>query len=311
MNKPFHITALGEILIDFTEITTNDGSKAFEKNPGGAPANLLATISKFGGKTAFIGKVGKDMFGDFLKGVLNDCRINTDGLVIDDVHNTTLAFVALDDHGDRSFSFYRNFGADTFLEKNQIDTDIIKASEMFHFGSLSLTCEPSKSATDYALKTAKENGCIITFDPNYRELLWNSSHEAVSVIREYLPYANIVKLSMEELIMITDTRDVRKGIDCVLSTGVAIALVTDGENGVYYGTADYFGFLPSIKANTIDTTGAGDIFFGTFLYEFINGEKSLHNISKTDMEKYVKKAVEIAGISTETRGGIPSIPSYN
>ena len=155
----FDIAALGEILIDFTPYgVAEDGCKLFGRNAGGAPANLLATISKFGGKAAFIGKVGRDMFGDYLIETLKSCNINTDGMSIDDIHNTTLAFVSLNEDGDRDFSFYRRFGADVFLAKEDINKDIIKQSKIFHFGSLSLTDEPAKTATDYALSIAKNTG---------------------------------------------------------------------------------------------------------------------------------------------------------
>ena len=307
----FDITALGEILIDFTPVETASGKRTFEENPGGAPANLLATVAKFGGKTAFIGKVGKDMFGESLKNVLKENGIDTTGLVIDDAHNTTLAFVALDESGDRSFSFYRNFGADIFLEKDEVPEDIIRNSKIFHFGTLSLTDEPSKTATDFALKTAKESGCIVSLDPNYRELLWESEASAVSVMKKYVPYADIVKFSKEEILMMTGKTDVMSAIKAVTDMGVTLVLVTDGGNGVNFGTKDYHGFVPSLKVNTVDTTGAGDIFFGTFLYEFIKSGKTPDTITFEEAEGFVKKAVTISGLSTLKKGAIPSIPDYN
>ena len=307
----FDITALGEILIDFTPVESDSGKRTFEENPGGAPANLLATIAKFGGKTAFIGKVGNDMFGHSLKGVLEENRIDTTGLVIDKTHNTTLAFVALDNFGDRSFSFYRNFGADIFLSKDEVPEDIIKQSKIFHFGTLSLTDEPAKTATDFALKTAKESGCIITLDPNYRELLWKNSDIAASVMKKYVPYADIVKFSKEEILMITTGTDVLSAIKSVTDMGVTVVLVTDGGNGVTFGTKEYQGFVPSLKLETVDTTGAGDIFFGTFLYEFLKSGKTPDTITFEDAEAFVEKSVTISGLSTLKKGAIPSIPDYD
>ena len=307
----FDITALGEILIDFTPVKTDSGKRTFEQNPGGAPANLLATVAKFGGKTAFIGKVGKDMFGEALRDVLIENGIDTRGLVVDDVHNTTLAFVALDQSGDRSFSFYRNFGADVFLSKDEVPEEVIKASKIFHFGSLSLTNEPAKTATDFALKTAKESGCVVTLDPNYRPLLWDSEETAADVMRKYVPFADIVKFSAEEIQMVTGKTDIHESIKAVTDMGVAIVLVTDGGNGVNFGTKNYHGFVPSLKLETVDTTGAGDIFFGTFLYEFIKSGKEMMTLSEEDVEAFVRKAVRISGLSTLKKGAIPSIPDYN
>ena len=307
----FDITALGEILIDFTPVKTDSGKRTFEQNPGGAPANLLATVAKFGGKAAFIGKVGKDMFGESLKDVLKENNIDTTGLITDNEHNTTLAFVALDESGDRSFSFYRNFGADIFLATEDVPADVIKASKIFHFGSLSLTNEPAKTATDFALKTAKEAGCIVSLDPNYRPLLWESEEKATQMIKEYVPYADIIKFSKEEIQMVTGKTDVNKSIKAVTDMGVAVVLVTDGGNGVNFGTKDYHGFVPSLKVDTVDTTGAGDIFFGTFLYEFIKSGKAPGEIAFSDAQAFVEKAVRISGLSTLKKGAIPSIPDYN
>ncbi len=307
----YDITALGEILIDFTPYgNAPDGAKLFGRNAGGAPANLLAAISKYGGKTCLFAKVGRDMFGEFLIDTLNDAGIDNRGVSVDGVHNTTLAFVSLDESGDRSFSFYRRFGADVFLSPEDIDVDIIKNSKFFHFGSLSLTSEPAKSATDLALKTAKENGCIITYDPNYRPLLWDSEDTAASIMKEYMSYADIVKVSYEEALLISGKEDIDEAMEYLMSLGLKILLVTDGGNGVRYLSDTGKGFLPSIKANVIDTTGAGDIFFGSFLYGLIKDGINREEISKTDITKYVKTAISLSGKSTEKKGAIASIPEY-
>ena len=203
----YDITALGEILIDFTPMGTDDaGDIMFARKAGGAPLNLLATVSKYGGKAAFIGKVGNDMFGTFLKQVLCDNNINADGLVTDTEHNTTLAFVALDSNGDRDFSFYRNFGADVFISPEEVNIETVENSMIFHFGSLSLTSERAKSATELAINTAKRSGAVITYDPNYRAPLWKDKETAVYTMSEYIKYADIVKLSKEESEMITGFR---------------------------------------------------------------------------------------------------------
>ena len=305
----YDITALGEILIDFTPYENiTDNTKLFGRNPGGAPANLLATVAKYGGSTAFIGKIGNDIFGEFLKDTLNKHCIDTKGLVTDNMHNTTLAFVSLNDNGDRSFSFYRRFGADVFLSKKEIDTEIIKKSKIFHFGSLSLTNEPSRSATKYALKFAKKNGCVITYDPNYRELLWENKETAVKMMGKYLKYADIVKLSKEEAQMITGRTEVYECAESVMKLGPKIVLITDGPNGAFYVNSFSKNHIPALDVNPMDTTGAGDIFFGSFLYGLIKDNVS--DFENCDLFKYVKTAVHLAGKSTEIKGAIPSIPDY-
>lgn len=306
------ITALGEILIDFTPYgKAEDGCALFGRNPGGAPANLLSAVSKFGGKTAFIGKVGRDMFGDFLIKVLDENGIDRSGVVQDDEHNTTLAFVALDDSGDRSFSFYRNFCADGFLRPEEINASLIKNSKIFHFGSISLTKEPAKSATDFALAAAKEGGCIISYDPNYRPLLWESEKEAEETIKKYVSFADIIKVSKEEAEMVTGIGEKAAAAKKIFEMGPKIVLITDGGDGVEYFCAHGSGHVPSLKVDTVDTTGAGDIFFGTFLFEVLKSGKNPKDMKKDEVEACVKKAVRLSGLSTLKKGGIPSIPEYD
>lgn len=304
----FDVTAIGEILIDFTPSETADGTPAFMRNPGGAPANVLAVIAKRGGNAAFIGKVGDDMFGEYLRSVLEDNGIDTRSLVTDKEYNTTLAFVSLDKNGDRRFSFYRRHGADLFLTKKDVDLSVVTASKIFHFGSLSLTAEPARSATDYALKRAALAGSVISFDPNYREMLWNSPEEAVSVINEYIPRADILKVSREEAVMLTNETNVSKAAAILEEMGPKVVLLTDGANGAYYRYKGETSFIPAIPVETVDTTGAGDIFFGTFLNEIIQRQKLNLNFEDGDLTACVRSAAAAAAISTTKKGAIPSIP---
>lgn len=305
----YDITALGEILIDFTPAGADtSGDLLFARKAGGAPVNLLAAVAKFGGKAAFIGKVGDDMFGSFLRGVVKSAGISDEGLVTDPVHNTTLAFVALDENGDRDFSFYRNFGADVFLERADVNTDIIKNSSVFHFGSLSLTSETAADATAYALEAAKSAGCIITYDPNYREPLWRDRRTAVEKMKLHLDKVDIMKLSKEEMEMMFGSSDERAA-QKALSYGISIVLVTDGGNGAELYMKNAHLRMPAEKAETVDTTGAGDIFFGTFLSEWIKNKTALSDIAPEKAAEYLKKAIHIAGKSTEKRGAIASIPN--
>lgn len=305
----YDITALGEILIDFVPAGSDAaGDLMFARKAGGAPVNLLAAVSRFGGKAAFIGKVGNDMFGSFLRKTLSDCNISHEGLITDDLHNTTLAFVALNEAGDRDFSFYRNFGADVFLEKDDINEDMIKNSSIFHFGSLSLTSEPARGTTEYALDIAKSNGCIITYDPNYREPLWADRQTAVKMMKLHLDKVDILKIAKEEFLMLFGD-DKEKAIDEVFSYGIKIILVTDGANGAELYMKNGHIKVPAEKVKTVDTTGAGDIFFGTFLSEWIKNKSTLENITLEKASEYLKKAVYVSGKSTEKYGAIASIPN--
>lgn len=303
--RTYDMTAMGELLIDFVPNGTDAvGDVCFARKAGGAPLNLLATASAFGLKTAFIGKVGKDILGEFLIETVKKCGIDCRSLKIDKEHNTTLAFVELDKSGDRKFSFYRSFGADRFIYKEDVDAKLIADSKIFHFGSLSLTDEPSATATEYAVKTAKENGCVVTYDPNYRAPLWKNPQLAVSRMTSLLGYVDIIKLSVEELEMIG-------GIEKIKLNGIRLILITDGANGSTLDFKRKTLHIPSIKANTIDTTGAGDIFFGSFISEFAKSGKSLDDLTFTEAAEFVRFATEVAGKSTEKHGAIASIPRIN
>lgn len=305
----FDIAAIGEILIDFTPVETVDGTgTAYVQNPGGAPANVLAVIAKRGGNAAFIGKVGNDIFGEYLRSVLEENKIDTRSLAVDNEHNTTLAFVSIDKNGDREFSFYRRFGADLFLTKKDIDLSVVTSAKIFHFGSLSLTSDPARSATEYALKRAELAGSAISFDPNYRAMLWNSPEDAVSVIKEYIPRTDILKVSREEAVMITGEDNVSAAAGFLEDMGPKVVLLTDGENGAYYRYKGETGFVPAIPVDTVDTTGAGDIFFGTFLNEIIQRDKINLNLSSEEIVACVRSAAVSAAISTTKKGAIPSIP---
>ena len=202
------VTALGELLIDFTDAGTSPaGQKLFERNAGGAPANVLVALSRLGHKVAFIGKVGNDMHGNFLRATLEADDVDCTGLVMDDEHFTTLAFVALSPEGERSFSFARKPGADTCLSADELARDVIRDSRVFHVGSLSLTDEPARSATLAALDCAREAGCVMSYDPNYRDSLWTSAEAASEQMRSLIKYMDLIKISAEECPLMTDLDD--------------------------------------------------------------------------------------------------------
>ena len=309
MKKLFDIVSLGEILIDFVPDGQDSfGDEKFLCKAGGAPLNVLATAAKFSLNTAFIGKVGDDIFGRKLLRTLTENNINSDSVITDKIHNTTLAFVKLDENGDRDFSFYRNFGSDIFIDKSEVDSDKIAASKIFHFGSLSFTNEPMKSATEYALKTAKDNNCIITYDPNYRPPLWKCEADAVKAMRSNLQFADIVKLSREEAILITETKNIKNAIEIIKSYGVKAVVVTDGAGDVYFSADDNILSLPALNVRAVDTTGAGDIFFGTLLTKFIRSGISLDELTTDILSLFVRKAIEISAESVTKKGAIASIP---
>lgn len=309
----YDVTAIGELLIDFTmsKIYENE-NVMFERNPGGAPANLLATLAKLNKKTAFIGKVGNDQFGHFLQQVLKNNNIDTKGLVFSQNVNTTLAFVHLDQYGDRSFSFYRNPGADMTLDIEEIDKSIIKNSRVFHFGSVSTTHEPVATATLECVKYAKECGSTISYDPNLRIPLWDSLDHAKEKIFEGLKYTDVLKISEEEFYFITGISDLEEGTKYLYEEyNLSLIFVTLGANGCFYRVGNYVGFKEGINISAIDTTGAGDAFFGGILYQLI--EKNLHpsKLNHFDVENIAAFANTVAAISTTKKGGIPSVPSLS
>lgn len=305
------VVALGELLIDFTQIRSNDDTvKRFEQNPGGAPANVLAVLSKFGTRCAFIGKVGNDVFGEFLRKQLLELSIDCRNLVSDPNHNTTLAFVTLDATGDRSFSFYRNHGADTYLSEEEIDLELIKNCRLFHFGTLSMTHEPSLTATIKAVEYARTCGGIISFDPNYRALLWKDRDSAITAMKSGLKYADVAKLSLEEAQMVTGKTEPEACLKELLKYELHFAAITMGPQGCAYATEKYMGAFPEYPAEVVDTTGAGDTFWGTLLFGFLNNGASFDAISEERLSEIVLMANIAAGMSTEKKGAIPSIPDF-
>lgn len=307
----FDVVALGELLIDFTPIPLSfDGNLQFQQNPGGAPANVLAALTKLGGKSAFIGMVGQDQFGLFLKDVLVQNNINVTGLKVSSRAQTTLAFVHLDSSGDRSFSFYRNPGADMLLDSQDVDYEIIANARIFHFGSLSMTHEPVRSATLAAVQFAREKKLIISYDPNFRPPLWLSTKEAITHMKVGLAYADIVKISDEELKMITGKDDIVEGASTLYQAGNKIVLVTLGAEGCYYQYPGGQGRLLAYPVKPVDTTGAGDAFLGAFLYQL--GDRGLAEITSLPQKQFedlIDFANAAGGLTTTKAGAIPALPS--
>lgn len=302
------VTALGEILIDFTPCGDQEGVPVFAQNPGGAPLNVLVQNAILGGRTAFIGKVGADGFGSALRKVMEDHHIDTRGLsVSEDVH-TTLAFVQLDADGERTFSFYRNPGADILLSETDIKDELIKNSHIFHFGSLSATAEPSKSATISALKIAKEAGCIISYDPNYRAPLWKSEKEAIETILHFMPYADILKVSEEEMELLTGIKDLAQGSQKLADYGITLVCVSRGGEGAFFRRGDDWGEVPGFTVNTVDTNGAGDSFFGAIHFKLRNKDlEDLKQMSAEELTEMIRFANAAGARTTMKKGAIPAM----
>ncbi len=304
------ITAVGEILIDLTQNGKNaQGIPTFAANPGGAPANLAVAAARLGASTAFIGKVGNDSFGTFLRDTLAENNVDVSGLMVDQVQHTTLAVVALDAKGERNFSFYRDPSADVSLSSGEISIAQLQSTKFLHFGSVSLTAEPARTATLYAARTAKENGAIISYDPNYRASLWPNEAWAVARMLEPLELVDVLKVSDEELPLLTDTADLEAGSQILADKGIRLVLVTLGPKGAFYRFHGQTGHVPGVPCVVGDTNGAGDTFFGATLAQLAKFE-SLDAVTAADLETVIAVANKAASITTSRHGAIPAMPSY-
>ena len=280
-------------------------------HPGGAPANFLAALTKFGASTALLGKVGTDTFGKLLTGTLRKAGIETRGLIATDDTFTTLAFVTFDEHGDREFAFSRKPGADTCLTFEELDLSLIDEARVFHFGSLSLTDEPARCATYQAVAYAKSKGKLITYDPNLRKPLWKDLEEAKKQLLWGLGQADVVKISDEEVAFLFGL-GVEDGAKHILETyGVKLVFVTCGANGCFFQNAIARGRVPSLQGiQVIDTTGAGDIFGGSAVWKLLQTGKAPETLNEAELRDVVRCACTSAGLSTTRSGGISSVPEY-
>lgn len=310
--KKFDVTALGEILIDFTFYgNAPSGMKLFEQNPGGAVANVLSAVSNLGGKSAFIGKVGADMHGEFLIETLKSQGIDASGVLVEKNAFTTLAFVSLNESGERSFSFARKPGADTLISADEIPYDIIENSKVFHIGSLSLTDEPAKSATFEALKAAKDAGCIISYDPNYRAMLWENEDAAIKGMRSVLEYADFIKISDEETLLVTGKEKPEDAAAVLLEKGIDVVCVTLGSEGAQIFNKEGSVKIASVPCEVVDTTGAGDSFTGGFLSRMTKDNKTPGELTLKEIEEYGNFASKVAAFCIGKRGGLCSMPKLS
>ncbi len=302
------IVTIGELLVDLTQTGECDGVPQYAANPGGAPANVAVAASLLGCETAFIGKVGNDSFGQMLIDTLKSKNVDVSGVVKSDEFKTTLAVVSLDDKGERSFSFYRKNCADVNLRKDEIDFNLIKSADILHFGSVSLTDEPCFTAVESAVRFAKENGAIISYDPNYRPLLWNNKNEAVAKMHRLLKFVDIIKVSEEELEIITGQSDPHRATDLLLYAGVKVVIVTLGDRGAFFKTTKVSGWCEAIRVEAVDTNGAGDTYMGSFLSKVDSIEKFAADADNCLEDTNIFACIA-AGLSVTKSGAIPSMPT--
>lgn len=307
--KKFDVVTLGEMLIDFIEHgKSGQGNPLFEANPGGAPCNVLAMLTKLGKKTSFIGKVGKDMFGEQLKAAVKEAGIDTTNLVMDPVVHTTLAFVHTFEDGDRDFSFYRNPGADMMLRKDEVQDEIIQSARLFHYGTLSSTHEGVREATRHAISVAEEAGLLISFDPNLRPPLWESLEDARAEIEYGMDHCDILKISDNEIEFVTGTDDYDKAVQILREKHkIPLILVTLGKEGsrAYYKDISVE-CAPFIQENTIETTGAGDTFCACAINYIL--EHGIEDLTEENLKELLIFANAGASLITTRKGALSVMP---
>lgn len=310
--KKYDVTALGELLIDFTENgISGQGNPIYEANPGGAPCNVLAMLAKLERKTAFIGKVGQDIFGNRLKEIVAETGIDISNLVTDKDVRTTLAFVETFPDGDRDFSFYRNPGADMMLREDEVNEDILRDTKIFHFGTLSMTHEEVRRATKKAVETAKAAGAVLSFDPNLREPLWNFLEEAKEQTAYGLSKCDFLKISDNEIRWFTGEEDFDAGIRRLREQyDIPLIVLSMGKDGsrAYYKDMRVE-VAPFLQENTIETTGAGDTFGACCLHYVLQcGLDGFHEDSLREMLVFANAA---ASIITTRKGALRVMPTMN
>lgn len=303
---------IGELLIDFVSTTpdvTLAEAPGFVKAPGGAPANVAVGLARLGIDAGFIGKVGADPFGEFLTETLQQHNVDTSYLIAGEESRTTLAFVATRSDGKKDITFYRHPGADIQLSPDEIDTDYIQSSELFHYGSVSLSHSPTREATLKAIQCASSAGSLISYDPNLRMMLWDKPDEAKYWIWKVMPYADIVKISEEEWEFVTGDVELTNGIKKILDLGVKLLVVTLGEQGCYYTNGTIEGSIEGYKANVVDTLGAGDAYVAAMLSKLIE-LKDLSNLTQQQLNPIMQYANAAGALATQKIGVIPSLPTH-
>ncbi len=302
------ITTIGEVLIDLTQTGVNpQGVPLLAANPGGAPANVAVAAARLGASAAFVGKVGRDGFGGYLRRVLEENQVDVSGLRTGSAP-TTLAVVTLTPQGERSFRFVR--GADCDLTSEELDLNALAGSKVLHFGSVSLTGGPARAATIFAARQARQAGVLVSYDPNYREALWPSREEAVEWMRTPLPLVDLIKLSDEELVLMTGTDDPEEASRRLAEQGISLVLITLGDKGSFYRWQGKTGLVPGVATTVADTNGAGDTFLGAVLSRLTaRGDRPLESLSAAELEEILTFANRAASVTCSRSGAIPAMPT--
>lgn len=308
--KSYDVVTLGELLIDFTSSgTSKQGNPVMEANPGGAPGNVMSMLTRLGKKTGFIGKVGKDIFGNQLIDAIKEVGIDTAGIMVDEEVNTTLAFVQTKPDGDREFSFYRNPGADMMISENDLDENMLKNCRAFHFGTLSMTHEKNRAASYKAIDVAKEAGAIITFDPNLREPLWKSLDDAKEQVMYGLSKCDVLKISDNEIEWLTGNTDFDEGVKWIKERypRISLILVSAGADGSIAYTDEYKVEVPAfVRNDTIETTGAGDTFCACVINYCLDHDMRFDEAGLKEMLTFANAA---ASIVTTRKGALRVMPT--
>lgn len=307
----FDLIAVGEILVDFTPCGGSSNEiPRFEANAGGAPANVAVGAARLGARTAFVGKLGVDGLSNMLRETLVNNSVDVQSLFTDPKADPALAFVQLDSHGDRSFSFFRRKTADTLLRSGEITPELIRSGKIFYFGSLSLTDEPSRSTVLAAAKFARSGGRLVSFDPNYRKPLWKSDSGFLAQARRVLPLCHILKISCEEMQLLTGQTDAVRGMEKLAETyGIPLIFTTMGSQGCQWLFRNQPGAVPAFDVATVDTTGAGDSFLSAVLYRILYGSISWESLRPQDIEEIARFASAASSLTTTKTGAIHALPT--
>lgn len=305
------ILTVGELLIDLTQTHIDEGGvRHYAANPGGAPANVAVAAARLGASAGFIGKVGADTYGDDLQAVLERSGVEVSGLYRTDKALTTQAVVSVAPSGERSFAFYRSPGADTLLTEQEVARALAPLPRVVHFGSVSLTAEPARSATLAAGRLAKQGGALVSYDPNYRANLWPDEKTAVEWMQKPLPMVDLLKISDEELPLLTGLEDPEAGTAALRKYGIRLIVVTLGAKGVFYRLGDATGTIPGVKVKVADTNGAGDTFLGALLSRLVlRGAEPLEGLTGPELEEMLSFANRAAALTCTRSGAIPAMPT--
>ena len=309
------VVCLGELLIDFVAVETNlplAEVPAFRRAPGGAPANVACGVARLGRTAGFIGKIGAEPFGDFLRRTLQDARVDTSRLLSTGKARTTLAFVGVHDDGRKEIFFYRNPGADMLLGPEDIDGDYVAGAACLHFGSISMIDPGPRAATLKAVEIARETGRLVSFDPNWRPALWPSEERGHLAIRTALALADVVKVSGEEWRLVTGTDDLAKGAEAILAAGPRLVVASLGEKGCYFHHASGAGRVPGFRVPVVECTGAGDGFVASLLVDLLDhleGGGRLESLTPMALERLARRANAVGALACTRPGAIPALPT--